>query len=376
MGTAPIRDLRAVAWFERSLDAGVSTLHLDQTRLVAGDWDGGIHCWDLLGEALWSAQTSNRVGDLAVGGERMFAVCGRDLVCLDLAGGEIQWTVELEGSSDLVACTPDGDTVLATSSVFDIELNDFLESTLWRFDGEGNKVREDVITERPWSVEMRDDGVALLGLGRPRCGLVRAELDGLHHSLLPTESPVTCGLPGRTRTIIGHADGTLTCIEDGVVLEEGPFPKQPGSIEALACTPDGLIVGLNADTGAGLARAYSADGRKRWIVETEPGRKIEHVIDGPEIGDSNSVWIISWDGSTSVIEGCGELEGEGLIRFEEEVRVNAVIGDGENLVLGLADGSVFLLQGDLLNRRLTSDVEPEADGARSALAARLRALRD
>jgi hypothetical protein len=66
----------------------------------------------------------------------------------------------------------------------------------------------------------------------------------------------------------------------------------------------------------------------------------------------------------------------GLIRFEEEVRVNAVIGDGNHLVLGLADGSVFLLQGELLNRRLASDVEPEADGARSALAARLRALRD
>jgi hypothetical protein len=144
----------------------------------------------------------------------------------------------------------------------------------------------------------------------------------------------------------------------------------------LACTPDGLIVGLNADTGAGLARAYSADGHRRWVVETEPGRKIEHVVAGPAIGGSNSVWVISWDGSTSVIEGCGELEGEGLIRFEEEVRVNAVIGDGNHLVLGLADGSVFLLQGELLNRRLASDVEPEADGARSALAARLRALRD
>ena len=47
MEEAPLRNLRELAWFERNLDAGVSTLHLDEERLIAGDWDGGIHCWDL-----------------------------------------------------------------------------------------------------------------------------------------------------------------------------------------------------------------------------------------------------------------------------------------------------------------------------------------
>ena len=42
MEEAPLRDLRDIAWGERTLDAGISTLHLDDNRVIAGDWDGGI----------------------------------------------------------------------------------------------------------------------------------------------------------------------------------------------------------------------------------------------------------------------------------------------------------------------------------------------
>ena len=106
MEGAPLRNLHELAWFERNLDAGVSTLHLDDNRLIAGDWDGGIHCWDLEGERLWHVQTSNRVSNFALGGDSLFAVCGRDIVAIDLESGDLQWEFELEGSSDLVACTP------------------------------------------------------------------------------------------------------------------------------------------------------------------------------------------------------------------------------------------------------------------------------
>ena len=174
MERAPSRELSELAWFQRNLDAGVSVIHLDDKRLIAGDWDGGIHCWDLEGENLWQAKTSNRVSSMALGGDNLFAVCGRDIVCIDISSGDIRWNVELEGSSDLVACTPDGSTILSTSSIFDLEMNDFLESTFWRFNAEGDFLRQDSIDERPWSIEMRSDGVAFLPLGRPRCGMIRA----------------------------------------------------------------------------------------------------------------------------------------------------------------------------------------------------------
>ncbi len=75
MEGAPLRELRELAWFQRNLDAGVSTLHLDDKRLIAGDWDGGIHCWDLEGESLWQLKTSNRVSSMTIGGDNLFAVC-------------------------------------------------------------------------------------------------------------------------------------------------------------------------------------------------------------------------------------------------------------------------------------------------------------
>ena len=140
MEEAPLRDLRDLAWFERKLDAGISAVHLDEQRVVAGDWDGTVHCWNLEGETLWVTKTSNRVSGFAVGGEWLYAVCGRDIVSIGLESGEILWDYELEGSSDLVACTPEGETILATSSIFDLEMNDFLESSIWRFNSKGELI--------------------------------------------------------------------------------------------------------------------------------------------------------------------------------------------------------------------------------------------
>ncbi len=385
MEQPPHRELRDVAWFERTMKAGVGALHLDENQLIAGDWDGQINCWNLDGQGVWSAQTSNRVSGFARGGEYVYAICGRDLVCLNSIDGAIIWSAELEGSSDLVACTPDGSIVIATSSVFDIEVNDFLESTIWRFDETGQLIRSDEINERPWSIEMREDGVAHLALGRPRCGMIRATDDGLHWFPLPSDAPATCGLAGRSNTVIGHADGSLTCIENDMVLDDGPFPKQPGSIESLGSTPNGLIVATAIESGTvgagfggaeGLARAYDLDGQLRWQIETPLGRNVEHVIDGPDLGGTPSVWILSWDGVNAIVDVRTETDGSPEVRFQEECRANICIANSTNLAIGFDDGTLYLVQGELLARRLESSTDESlTDDHRREMAAKLRALR-
>ena len=384
MEEAPLRNLRELAWFERNLDAGVSTLHLDDERLIAGDWDGGIHCWNLEGESQWHAQTSNRVSNVALGGGFLFAVCGHDLVCLNLESGEIRWEMELEGSSDLVACTPDGSTILATSSVFDLEMNDFLEATFWRFNKEGELLRQDSIDERPWAIEMRDDGVAFLPLGRPRCGMIRSESDGLHHRPLPTSSPATCGSSGQSHTVIGHADGTLTAIDDGMVMDDDTYTNQPGPIESISATEPGFLVATSTESGVagagfggaeGIARAYDRNGTLLWQIETPPGRNTEHVTYGPIIENQISAWILSWDEQFSIVEVRTIPNGDPIMRVEMKSRANAVVGNPQYLALGFDDGSVYLLQGDLLTRRLNSEGDSDADEQRSTLAEKLRQLR-
>ena len=380
----PLRDLRELAWFERHLDAAVSVLHLDDKRLIAGDWDGGIHCWDLEGEQLWHVETSNRVSSFAIGGGFLFATCGRDIVCLDQSSGRVHWTAELEGSSDLVACTPDGSTILATSSIFDLEMNDFLESTFWRFNTEGVLLRQDSIDERPWAIEMRDDGVAFLPLGRPRCGMIRAEESGLHHTPLPTSSPATCGFSGQSHMVVGHADGTLTGVDDGMVMDDDTYTNQPGSIESISSTASGFLVAVaieSSSVGAGfggaegLARAYDKKGALLWETETPLGRNIEHIVYGPVVNDETSAWVSSWDDRKSITEVRIAPTGNALMRIEIDSRANSIVAASEYLAIGFDNGSLYLLQGDLLTRRLESNGSSEMDEHQSSMAEKLRRLR-
>lgn len=270
-----LRDLRDLAWFERNLDAGISALHLDEGRVIAGDWDGEIHCWDLEGECLWTVKTSNRVSGFAVGGSSLYAVCGRDIVSIELETGSLQWEHELEGSSDLVACTPDGKIILATSSIFDLEMNDFIESTIWRFNAEGELLHQDSIDERPWAISMRNDGIAFLPLSRPRCGMIRATANELNHTPLPTSSPATCGAIAQSHTVVGHVDGTLTCIDDGMVMDDDTYTNQPGAIESISATEPGFLVSIGIEPGAagagfggaeGVARSYDEKGKLLWQI--------------------------------------------------------------------------------------------------------------
>ena len=384
MEEAPLRDLRDLAWFERNLDAGISALHLDDERLIAGDWDGGLHCWDLEGETQWTVKASNRVSGFAVGGRWLYAVCGRDVVSIELSSGEICWEHELEGSSDLVACTPEGETILATSSVFDLAMNDFIESTIWRFKSDGKLIHQDSIDERPWAISMRKDGVAFLPVSRPRCGMIRATPEELHHTPLPTSSPATCGTIAQTHTVVGHVDGTLTCIDDGMVMDDDTYTNQPGTIESISATEPGFLVSIVIEQGAvgagfggaeGLARSYDEKGKMLWLIETELGRNIEHVMYGPVVNDQASAWFTSWDKRKSVVEVREAIQGTPLLRSESDSRVTSIVGNREYLALGLEDGTLYLIESDLLSRRLSSIDEIKDESHRSDLAEKLRRLR-
>ena len=142
-------------------------------------------------------------------------------------------------------------------------MNDFLESTFWRFNALGELLRQDSINERPWAIEMRKDGVAFLPLGRPRCGMIRATEEGLHHTPLPTSSPATCGSPGQSHMVIGHADGTLTAIDDGMVMDDDMYTNQPGPIGSISASEPGFLVAISIAPGAGGAGVGGAEGLAR-----------------------------------------------------------------------------------------------------------------
>ena len=95
----------------------------------------------------------------------------------------------LEGSADDIIWWQ-GD-VVAISSVYDIEHNDFIESAVWRIASDGTLLWVERMDERPWTLVRADDAL-LAGLGRPRCG--HLDISGsppFAHTNPLTSSPTT-----------------------------------------------------------------------------------------------------------------------------------------------------------------------------------------
>ena len=216
-------DLKGAAWMVRSLDQSVSMVHLAPSNDVfAGGWDGRLACWDAEGNSVWTVQTPDRISALALGETLVVVASGLHVVALDRATGEEQWSVALEGSADDVRWWQG--EVVAVSSVYDIEHNDFIESAIWRFTAEGEPVWVERMDERPWAVIERGDAL-LAGLGRPRCGYLDISTSPpFEHVKPPTSSPITTGSSRETTALFGQTDG-LVVQPDGTVLstETGPI---------------------------------------------------------------------------------------------------------------------------------------------------------
>ena len=132
-------DLTQSTWMVRDLEQAVSdVLLLEDDSVIAGGWDGAIKYWSAEGDTVWSIETPNRISCLTIQSEKLYATSGLHLLKIDLKTGHIDWQIGLEGSADAVVVTKK--CVIASSSVYDIEHNDFLESAIWSvsFEGEGD----------------------------------------------------------------------------------------------------------------------------------------------------------------------------------------------------------------------------------------------
>ena len=96
---------------------------------------------------------------------------------------------------------------------------------------------------------------------------------------------------------------------------------------------------------------------------------------GPVVNEQASAWFTSWDKRKSVVEVREAIQGMPLFRSESDSRVTSIEGNREYLALGLEDGTLYLIESDLLSRRLSSIDEIKDESHRSDLAEKLRRLR-
>ena len=382
------RSLSEVSWFTRHMPRAACSVLLGRVRVYAGDWDGHLVAWDGDGDECWKADTEDRVEWMAgardaIGpdGERAPFICataGSDLVILDAATGEERWRFKLEGSADLVACRDDGSRVVATSSVYEIDYNDFIESTCWRFDADGELLRSDTFEERPWHLILDAGAVATLGLGRPRCGLIRQTDEDCQHLPYAPDDPILCGVTEGAQTMFGHASGDVSALDpDGMELEVFPVGSDD-SVLQMDCGPQHAVTG----GGGAVLRGFEIrEGRPHARWEVDVVGPVDELVLGFDLAGSVSVWVATWDGQSATIEVRSADDGSLLATLDPGFRVRSLDARDDRIAIGTDDGSVHLLRQELLERRLEQEPkatqldDDEGSSRRHEMQERLRALR-
>ena len=330
----------------RDLGQSVSAIDIDDDSVIAGGWDGLLKEWNGDGDLLWSAQCQDRIEAILRLDDKVIVTSGLHISCI--IQGEIIWSNPLEGSADMLAFY-DGN-IVATSSVYDIEHGDFMESAVWRFSLDGVLGDVEKMDERPWFIDAKSD--LILGLGRPKCGFLK---NGKHMELA-SESPVTCGLSTNKQILFGHADGTVSSSKGKMIC------KESDSIESISSAEQGFVLAL--ENGDLIAK--SANGDDIW---EKKGSQITTQCSGFD----ELHWCGRWDGLNGYIE-VRNSEGT-LIASAKSSRPRVSNSTKSRVGIGFDDGQILIWENDLFNRRSSEEI-PEQNSRKSALAAKLRSLRN
>ena len=354
-------DLLSACWMIRSLDQAVSTISFDpDENLIAGGWDGQIKKWNPEGDTIWVQDLPDRISEIVFYQGKIIVASGLHIACLDSDSGDVLWQKPLEGSADSLLVK--NKQIYATSSVYDIEHNDFLESAIWSFDLSGKQDWVTKINERPWFI-LSDDNDVIVGLGRPKSGWAQILSDGkiVNHQLY-TDSPVMCGVKTPTGILFGHSDGTITSKKD----THNKFSNSIESISALedtvvACLEDGQLIAYDSKTG------------QKWL---ERGFPISCQTVGFTISNFCTHWTTRWSG----IEGTLQVRNlsDGAIIAQSPIdQTRCMKSNGSRVALGLEIGKIYVWQNEMFERRLNANGEDDSQESseRNALKERLRALR-
>ena len=298
-----VHTLGSVASIERNLGSACTVLRIDGGELLAGSQEGALACWSVdSGSECWRIEMVGPISDLAISDGRVYAAASSDLHALDASSGEVIWSRSLEGASDYVQVW-DG-IVWAASSVYEIEISDYVESTVWMFDSEGSLKERWTFPERAWHFGLHDDRGVLLGLGRPRCGLLRIrDGEGVSHHPLVGSSPVTVGVCGSGgRFLIGHSNGSVSVVVDSTaeISEERSSPVR-------------AICGSNQDWFSGHDSGEVVSSRG-WTVSASG--TVESMATGPSGFEGSGIWVCRWDGEGSSVVIVDATDGSVLLELE------------------------------------------------------------
>ena len=347
-------------WMTRLLGEPVSALSIDESNdIIAGGWNGVLSYWDCDGENNWSTNLPDRIGSIAANQEFVFATAGLHIVAVSRTSGELMWQFALEGSADEVIIHEGH--VYATSSVYDIEHNDFIDSAVWCFTFDGNNLWTKHMDERPWTI-FSDDNTVIIGLGRPKMGIATINQEGeINHQQLTSNSPVTFGKLIGSKPVFGHANGDVSSIDGKITSIEGESIE-----EVLTDNQENLVIVTERSINC-----LTNENSQLWSMKNiQPsGQAI-----GFEINNIQSFWYAQTDGLNGQLKIIYCDSGQQIAAMSCS-KISNIVSSSNRVVVGNEAGEILVWDAEMLNRRLESEVDIDQDDRKKALRDRLKALK-
>ncbi|MAH98545.1 MAG: hypothetical protein CMA12_04245 [Euryarchaeota archaeon] len=359
-----ISSLEQLSSFVREIESGCVFVGVTEGFLLAGSKAGELWCWSVSsGLQEWKVKFEGPCSKYDFSEGKIVFSESDKIHAVKIDSGEILWSVDLEGSSDFIFYDKKG--VWASSSVYNFEIQDYSEGSIWRINNSGEKVLRVPIKGRAWSLDRFQDS-ALFGLSRPNCGYGIASNDGAieYFSSDQVDSPVTVGKgDGREVVVLGHSNGTLSVISEHIVQNYEIGKSSVVSIDYLEEWAAALESGVLA----------VGDRLGSWSIET--GNSFQSLCFGPTIEGESGIWTFSWD-EKSVIRLLDQLDGTQKIEVFHDAEVGASFGSTDHLCIGDNSGMIYLIEKDVLRRRIieSSDESAEDEGVRN-LRKKIRRLR-
>ena len=352
-------DLTQSTWMVRDLGQAASdVLLLEDNSVLAGGWDGAIKYWSAEGETVWEIATPNRISCLTIEADKLYATSGLHLLKIDLTTGDVEWQIQLEGSADAVVVTKK--CVLASSSVYDIEHNDFLESALWSISFEGEILETHRMDERPWTLQL-SEGKVVAGLGRPKNGWIKLSKNGVIEEHREGWATPTICSSNTMPILFGRADGSV------VDMDEIVHHQMNDSIAVLSNQEDMLLTADDSGRVDLLTTNIT-----RW---SKTGDAVVGLKHGFTHNNEATIWIARWNGSKGTMFVRNSSSGDEIARLEGD-RIHAMSVNENRVGIATEAGQIIVWEQTLFERRSNQETPAEeVDEHRNSMLAKLRALR-
>ena len=349
--------------YVREVDGECVFVRLSNNYLFSGSKSGEVACWDLsTGREMWRLDFEGPCSDSDSNKELFFFTESDNIHAIRIDSGELIWTAKLEGSSDFVQVS--NGFVWVTSSVYNFEIQDYSEGSVWQIDFEG-RIRNRWQTEgRAWSFSIQEN-LLVMGLSRPKSGYAIVSENGINYPELEERHPVTIGNGGSgVPVVLGHSNGMVTEVVEQEVKSVSEVESSVRAIDYCG----GWVVGL--DSGYVTSSKHLGS----WSIN------LSGVIDvlcfGPSLDNNEWVWVPSWSDDSSVVSLLNPKKGSIELEIRHHSRIGCVFSDESVICLGDYSGCITVIEKDVLRRRFTSPMEEMSEKGRSMeLRKKIRGLR-